>query len=311
MQNAHIAKGTSLKNEAWTNLKKSLPSSIVSRTMVAGSSDVRSWRFVGLSSNDLELEQGIGFIDSLGLIFERFSVLSWRSDSFPSVTVVTIVTVGLDSMMEVSTPTPTTDSALGREEVVMLGIKGVSMLRIAIGLEGISAAGLEGMSAAGLEGMSAAGLEGMSAAYLEEMSLLGLEGISAAGLEEMSSAGLEGMSAADLEEMSLLGLEGMSVTGLGGISVTGLEGISAAGLEGGFSVAGLVSILAASLEEISAAGLEVFSVAVLEGMSATGLGGVSMLVMEEVTPCKEFGSVKIDVSKTVLESPSWFSSVEH
>ena len=287
MQNAHIAKGTSLKNEAWTNLKKSLPSSLVSRTMVAGSSDVRSWRFVGLSSNDLELEQGIGFIDSLGLIFERFSVLSWRSDSFSSVTVVTIVTVGLDSMMEVSTPTPTTDSALGREEVVMLGIKGVSMLRIAIGLEGISAAGLEGMSAAGLEG------------------------ISAAGLEEMSSAGLEGMSAADLEEMSLLGLEGMSVTGLGGISVTGLEGISAAGLEGGFSVAGLVSILAASLEEISAAGLEVFSVAVLEGMSATGLGGVSMLVMEEVTPCKEFGSVKIDVSKTVLESPSWFSSVEH
>ena len=279
MQNAHIAKGTSLKNEAWTNLKKSLPSSLVSRTMVAGSSDVRSWRFVGLSSNDLELEQGIGFIDSLGLIFERFSVLSWRSDSFSSVTVVTIVTVGLDSMMEVSTPTPTTDSALGREEVVMLGIKGVSMLRIAIGLEGISAACLEGMSAAGLEGMSAAGLEGMSAAYLEEM--------------------------------SLLGLEGMSVTGLGGISVTGLEGISAAGLEGGFSVAGLVSILAASLEEISAAGLEVFSVAVLEGMSATGLGGVSMLVMEEVTPCKEFGSVKIDVSKTVLESPSWFSSVEH
>ena len=223
MQNAHIAKGTSLKNEAWTNLKKSLPSSLVSRTMVAGSSDVRSWRFVGLSSNDLELEQGIGFIDSLGLIFERFSVLSWRSDSFSSVTVVTIVTVGLDSMMEVSTPTPTTDSALGREEVVMLGIKGVSMLRIAIGL----------------------------------------------------------------------------------------EGISAAGLEGGFSVAGLVSILAASLEEISAAGLEVFSVAGLEGMSATGLGGVSMLVMEEVTPCKEFGSVKIDVSKTVLESPSWFSSVEH
>ena len=76
MQNAHIAKGTSLKNEAWTNVKKSLPSSLVSRTMVAGSSDVRSWRFVVLSSNDLELEQGIGFIDSLGLIFERFSVLS-------------------------------------------------------------------------------------------------------------------------------------------------------------------------------------------------------------------------------------------
>ena len=76
MQNAHIAKGTSVKIEAWTNLKKSLPSSLVSRTMVAGSSDVRSWRFVGLSSNDLELEQGIGFIDSLGLIYERFSVLS-------------------------------------------------------------------------------------------------------------------------------------------------------------------------------------------------------------------------------------------
>ena len=70
------AKGTSVKKEAWTNLKKSLPSYLVSGTLVPGSSDVRSWRFVGLSSNDLELEQGIGFIDSLGLIFERFSVLS-------------------------------------------------------------------------------------------------------------------------------------------------------------------------------------------------------------------------------------------
>ena len=165
--------------------------------MVPGSSDVRSWRFVGLSSNDLELELGIGFIDSLGLIFERFSVLSWRSDSFSSSTVVTIVTVGLDSIKEVSTPTPTTDSSLGREGVVMRGIKGVSMLIIAIGLEGVS--------------------------------LLGLEGISAAGLESITVAGLE-------------------------------------------------------------------------GMSATGLGGVSMLVMEQV---------KIDVCKTLLESPAWFSSVEH
>ena len=74
MQNAHIANGTSVKKRSIDEAKKSLPKSLVSGTMVPGSSGARSWRFVGLSSNDLELEQGIGSLDSLGLVFGRFSV---------------------------------------------------------------------------------------------------------------------------------------------------------------------------------------------------------------------------------------------